>query len=382
MTRFRKTLILGTLCLIWLVSACETITPPPSNGLPPSASDFKPLEPIHLCDSQPSFLAVPPKGSLTRHPWGNGETIKIAVANRQGKSDGFYFFNEDNILVAAVFRFSDGVNLSPYPILRQTLSQLPPTLEFFLNSQSLVDGGKLETATLYRTGDKTSTTRYIVLKGKDSPILLSAAMIIDPYEPLLAKFQNTLISKLAGSSNPITTENQPPSQSENTAFLGLQAFARGETSLFASCGTRDSDIAIAAYTKAIAYQLPDPIRQSEAHHRLGLALRDKEQLAEAQTHFEKALAIRPNIPEIINNLGTVFVEQGQIEKAIASFEKAIMLKANYARARFNLADVLEPINSKRALEEYETYLALAEGFPEEATRIALAQKRIKHLKNR
>ncbi len=99
-------------------------------------------------------------------------------------------------------------------------------------------------------------------------------------------------------------------------------------------------------------------------------------------HFEKALAIRPNIPEVINNLGTIFAEQGQTEKAIASFEKAIRLKANYARARFNLADVLEPINSKRALEEYETYLVLAEGFPEETARIALAQKRIEHLKNR
>ncbi|NKB81674.1 MAG: tetratricopeptide repeat protein [Nitrospirales bacterium] len=380
MIRLRKAFTLsGLLCLIWLISACGTLTPPPSR-LPPSASDFKPLGSIQLCDSQSSFLATH-KRSLKPHSWGTGETIKI-TSQQNGKSDGFYFFNEDGLLIGAAFRFPDGVNLSPYPILRKTLSQLPPTLEFFLNSQSLVDGGKLETATLYRTGDKTSTTRYIVLKENSSPILLATATVLDPYESLLAQFQNTLIPNLADSGKPSPKEDQLPPQSEEPAFWALQAFARGEASLFASCGTRDSDIAIAAYTKAIAYGLPDPIRQSEAHHRLGLALRDKGRLADTQMHFEKALAIRPNIPEVINNLGTIFAEQGQTEKAIASFEKAIRLKANYARARFNLADVLEPINSKRALEEYETYLVLAEGFPEETARIALAQKRIEHLKNR
>ena len=53
---------------------------------------------------------------------------------------------------------------------------------------------------------------------------------------------------------------------------------------------------------------------------------------------------------------------------------------NYAIARYNLAEAYEPTNPKRALSEYETYLALVQGIPDEADRIALAQQRIKSLK--
>jgi hypothetical protein len=45
-----------------------------------------------------------------------------------------------------------------------------------------------------------------------------------------------------------------------------------------------------------------------------------------------------------------------------------------------LAETIEPTNPKRALSEYETYLALVEGIPEEADRIALVQQRVKKLK--
>ena len=46
----------------------------------------------------------------------------------------------------------------------------------------------------------------------------------------------------------------------------------------------------------------------------------------------------------------------------------------------NLAEAYEPTNPKRALSEYETYLALVEGIPDEANRIALVQQRVKALK--
>jgi hypothetical protein len=45
-----------------------------------------------------------------------------------------------------------------------------------------------------------------------------------------------------------------------------------------------------------------------------------------------------------------------------------------------LAEAVEPTNPKRALAAYETYLALVEGVPDEADRIALVQQRVKKLK--
>jgi hypothetical protein len=58
-----------------------------------------------------------------------------------------------------------------------------------------------------------------------------------------------------------------------------------------------------------------------------------------------------------------------------------MLRPNYAIARFNLAEAIELTNPKRAVSEYETYLALVEGIPDEADRIALVEQRIKKLKH-
>jgi Flp pilus assembly protein TadD len=92
------------------------------------------------------------------------------------------------------------------------------------------------------------------------------------------------------------------------------------------------------------------------------------------------LAIRPNTPETLNNLGSTQLKIGDKAGALASFEKAVTLRPNYAIARFNLAEAVEPTNPKRALAEYETYLALVEGVPDEADRIALVQQRVKKLK--
>ena len=96
----------------------------------------------------------------------------------------------------------------------------------------------------------------------------------------------------------------------------------------------------------------------------------------------QSLAIRPNTPEILNNLGSVQQKLGEKTAALALFEKAIILRPNYAIARFNLAEAIESTNPKRAITEYETYLALAEGSPDEADRITLVQQRVKALKGK
>ena len=156
----------------------------------------------------------------------------------------------------------------------------------------------------------------------------------------------------------------------------------GEAALFASCGERNADIAIKAYQAAIAHGITPDLRLAEAHHRLGLALRDKGRFQEAETQLNQALIIRPNVPEVINNLGSVLAQQDKKIQAIEQFEKAIVLRPNYARARFNLAESLESIQIRRAIEEYETYLALVEGIPEEATRARLVEERVKRLKGK
>ncbi|HET8580481.1 MAG TPA: tetratricopeptide repeat protein, partial [Nitrospiraceae bacterium] len=99
----------------------------------------------------------------------------------------------------------------------------------------------------------------------------------------------------------------------------------------------------------------------------------------ARDEIQQSLAIQPNRPEVLNNLGDVYRELGDQEKALKVFEKAVTLRPNYALARFNLAEAYEAINAKLAISEYETYLALVEGIPEEAGRAVRARQRVKAL---
>ena len=71
---------------------------------------------------------------------------------------------------------------------------------------------------------------------------------------------------------------------------------------------------------------------------------------------------------------------GERDAALNVFERAVTLRLNYAMARYNLAEAFEETNPKRAVAEYETFLALVEGIPEEEARAAHAEERVKALK--
>ncbi|MCH8040455.1 MAG: hypothetical protein IH977_08925 [Nitrospinae bacterium] len=370
---------LSIFAILSLLLSCATPASQPE--FPPSESDLELLGTTRLCDAKPLILASWEGTSFTRKPWGSGEQLQRIAQSLQPDHDRFYFFNEDDVFVGGVFRYLDGLSLQPYSVLRGTLTQLNPTFEVYLNSTSLLGGRSLQTAVLYRTGDKTSTTQYLVLESDDAPKLLVASVAIDPYEPLLTSYQKAFLPGFELSQGVEGRTQGGDIVSEKAKdFLALQQFARGEAALFASCGVRDAKMAIKAYTKAISHGFEDSVRLSETHHRLGLALQEEGLLQESRAQLEQALTIRPNVPEVINHLGAVVAQQGHRIQASELFERAIILKPNYARARFNLAEALEVVNPSRAIEEYETYLALAEGIPEEEGRATLVRKRVKKLK--
>ena len=82
----------------------------------------------------------------------------------------------------------------------------------------------------------------------------------------------------------------------------------------------------------------------------------------------------------MNSLGTVLIQLDKPGEAVVPLEKAVILKPNYALARYNLAGAYETVNAQRAIEQYETYLALVGDVPEESTRAALARDRLNKLK--
>jgi tetratricopeptide (TPR) repeat protein len=363
-----------------LLTACES--PAPRRDLPPSETDLVLLKPGALCQSKAAFLEQHPSSGLTVKTWGTGQELMIPAARSPSRGDESYFFDEDGTLVGALFTFPSGLDLSPYPVLRHTLSLLKPVLEFYLHVAKLSTKSEMDSTTLYETGDETTTTQYLVTGPRERPILLQASMATDPYVRLFSPYRREFLSRLKSPGDPKSGQQVDSQGAEDKEpFPSLQQFARGQTAQLAYCGPQDYAVAADAYRKAIASGFTNKVWHAEAHHKYGQALFGLGQYEKAKTEMLQSLAIRPNTPEILNNLGSTYQKLGDKASALAAFEKAVTLRPNYAIARFNLAEAIEAANPKRAITEYETYLALAEGIPEESDRIALVKQRIKSLKS-
>ncbi len=369
---------LSFLVVGFFLSSCAEA--PPSR-LPPSATDLTLLKAARLCDQKEAFLEKHRGHQIGRAAWGSGEELRVPFQESQTASEEAFFFDEDGLLVGALFLFPSGLKLKPYPVLRQTLSELKPTTEFYLTGASLLGGGNLDSSALYMTGDEKTTTQYITRGDVDDPTLLIASFSIDPYATLLSPYRQEFLARMGGSHTSKSSSSPGLKGAETKEpFPSLQQFARGQSAQLAYCGDRNYDQAADAYRKAIAHGFTDKVWVAEAHHRLGLALEGQGRLEEAKAEMQESLKIRPNTPEVLNNLGTVFTKLGDRENAMRMFEKAVALRPNYPIARYNLAEAYEPINTKRAVSEYETYLALVKGVPEEAARATKAQERVKALR--
>jgi len=354
---------------------------PPPTALPPSDSDLNLLGPAYLCQTKTEARTSWLKPGSQTTAWGNGTEHfqEISLPNKQGQ---WVVFNTDETLVGVITVFPEGLSFDDYPTLRKTLAQLPPAREFYLTSSQLLEGQVPDSATLFRTGEANTTHQYYIRhrSGQDDQLIM-AVFVLDPYEALLDGNHPRFLSYLKGfsSQGDKKTALASPPPSADKDFLGLQQFARGEISLFASCGTQHPDIAQDAYQKTIHYGLSDTKQLAEAHHRLGLAFSQLEKLSEAQTSIEAALAIQPHAANILNSYGSVLVKLQKIPAGIQAYEKALALQPAYAKARFNLATVFELINPKRAIQEYETFIVLAEDNPEETSKVAVAKAKIKTL---
>lgn len=349
--------------------------------LPPSETDLVLLASTALCESKADFLKKHPPSTHTTHDWGSGQELAISPDRSASHGEESYFFDEDGVLVGALFTFPSGLDLRPYSVLRRTLSQLKPSLEFYLNAAQLETRKSMESSSLLETGDEKSTTQYLVSDLRERPILLQASFTIDPYVRLFSPYRREFLDRLRNPTGGSRGQNMESQGTEDKEpFSSLQQFARGQAAQLAYCGEKNYDIAVNAYERAIASGFTNKVWLAEARHKLGVALQAKGQLEKAKAELLQSLALRPNIPEVLNNLGTIEIQLGDNTAGISLFEKAIVLRPNYALARYNLAEATEATNPKRALSEYETYLAIVEGIPEEAARIAHVKERIKALK--
>src|ERR1700729_3843017 len=82
-------------------------------------------------------------------------------------------------------------------------------------------------------------------------------------------------------------------------------------------------------------------------------------LAEAAAAYRKILALRTDIAEVYNNLGSVLEQQGQLDEAVAHYERAADLKPQLIQAHNSLGDIFHRQGKlEQALERYRRAIAL------------------------
>jgi tetratricopeptide (TPR) repeat protein len=88
---------------------------------------------------------------------------------------------------------------------------------------------------------------------------------------------------------------------------------------------------------AAAQRLPD---DAVAQLNLGNAMARLGRLDEAQPHFDRALAIRPEFAEAHNNLGDLMLQRGRFDEAALHCRRALEIRPDYAEAYHTLGNVL------------------------------------------
>jgi hypothetical protein len=76
---------------------------------------------------------------------------------------------------------------------------------------------------------------------------------------------------------------------------------------------------------------------AEAYSNSGVALAQTGKTEDAITHYEQALRIHPDLPEVHYNLGNALAQAGRVPEAIAHYEQALRIKPDFTQAQSALA---------------------------------------------
>jgi tetratricopeptide (TPR) repeat protein len=113
---------------------------------------------------------------------------------------------------------------------------------------------------------------------------------------------------------------------------------------------------------------PAPVRtkpvQAFALDREGQQLYREKKYGEAVQKFQAALALKPNDPLLLNNLGFVYYVMGRNEDALSYLQKTLAADPKRKEAHVNIADLyLRMGRREEAKKEYEQYLGMYPGSP-------------------
>ncbi|HEX4404888.1 MAG TPA: tetratricopeptide repeat protein [Polyangia bacterium] len=152
------------------------------------------------------------------------------------------------------------------------------------------------------------------------------------------------------SQTPVGTQAAP----KRTAY---DWFAEGTLREGAPDADADAQ-AESCYQKALALDAG----LAAAHTNLGSIAHRRGDAAEARAAFERALAIDPDQVEARFNLANLILESGDLELAVAEFRRVLQVAPDFADGHYNLAVALERLGGRaQARAHLERYLSLEHG---------------------
>jgi tetratricopeptide (TPR) repeat protein len=114
---------------------------------------------------------------------------------------------------------------------------------------------------------------------------------------------------------------------------------------------------------------------AQTHMLLGVALRREGERERAAEAFEKALRLRPEWPDCINNLSVTLEELGRLDAALATVQRGLTVAPDDLDLRNRCGCVLCTLGRYEAgIAEYEHALALAPDFEPARLNLADAQR--------
>ena len=135
-----------------------------------------------------------------------------------------------------------------------------------------------------------------------------------------------------------------PDHADALHLLGVIAYQFGQ-----------HQAAIQLIGRAIQYNGSDPSYYCSC----GLVLQSLKRLDEAVASYDRALALKPDFAEALNNRGTTLQALARFDEALDSYDRALALTPDYAAALNNRGNTLRQLaRFDEALESYDRALAL------------------------
>ena len=129
----------------------------------------------------------------------------------------------------------------------------------------------------------------------------------------------------------------------------------------ANAGLMQFDAAIACYKKALKIK-PD---YAETFYNMGVALKDKGDLAAAIESYKEAVKIKPDYAVAYNNMGNALQKKGDSKAAIESYKEALKIKPDYADAHNNIGNTLKNKgDTEAAINNYKQALWIKPDYAE------------------